>query len=553
MKFKILLLIFILSAFSLLFSQPVQAQLRAGDPAPEILLPDASNVNRSLSSLKGNVVLVYFWASWDPASRANSPNVIALYNKYEKVSFPNAGGFKLLSVSLDSDRKNWINTLNADKLPGTYHVYDFYSGSADTYKVQQLPYSFLIDANGAIYAVNPSFIEIDRMLAVNMKATQTMAFQSNVSNDQSADARGNAAVTRSAEIPVTQYNQPTVTTETKAEGVSYRVQIGAYKKVNLADFNRVAQYGKVTTETTSSQVNRVLIGNFDTKSAGTEALYRIQKDGYPDAFLVEYKNNARVRVLGKGELSVPATVNTTPPAVNTTTATTTPAVNPTPNLPATPTVATPTVTKPGDNTPINRSPETTIPANIFAVPTTTPGTISTTMPEPFISAPYTLPVTTSTQTQYNTTTTTTYTPEKTVTKNPSVNTTTANPTNTAIQPYKPGDTRFSNSTAPVNNQPATTTTTTTTTTQPARQQVPANQTTTQPVNKPTTTTTTTTTQPATTATTAAPIDPNAKKQLDQEMLDKQIDGYINNYDFSTTTNTKSNRLKNKLKRDKKKR
>lgn len=540
MKYRILLLFIVLCSFMFIFTEPVQAQLRVGEQAPEINLPDPANVNRSLNSLNGNIVLVYFWASWDPSSRANSPNVYALYHKYEKLSFPNAQGFKLFTVSLDSDRTNWINTLNADKLPGTYHVYDFYSGTADSYKVQQLPYTYLIDAKGIIYAVNPTFNEIDKILAVDMKATQTMAFHSNTNPDLVAETKGNAAVNRSVEPIVTHNYLPASLAETKTEGITYKVQVGAFKKLNLKDFDRVAQFGKVEAEVAANQINRVMIGSYDTRAAASDALAKIQQNGFPDAFLVEYKNNVRGRVIGKSEWNMPLSATGAQPTVPVTTAnvTSTPTINTNPALPA----GNPaTVSKPEDNTATYRSTDVAQPSNIYAVPHSTPGVISTTMPEPYISAPYTLPVTTNTTTNTNTTV---YNSEKTPAKNPSVNTTTANPnTTTAIQPYKPGETRFNNTTA-TTTQP----TTTTTPSQP-KQPVTTPPPTTQPANKTVVTQPANNTPPPTTTT----PDPKNNKQAEQEMLDKKIDSYINSYDFSNATNTKSNRLKNKLKRDKKKR
>ena len=55
------------------------AEVGIGDVAPDIVLPNPNGVNASLSSLSGNVVLVYFWVSWDPGSRKNNAELEAIY------------------------------------------------------------------------------------------------------------------------------------------------------------------------------------------------------------------------------------------------------------------------------------------------------------------------------------------------------------------------------------------------------------------------------------------------------------------------------------------
>jgi thiol-disulfide isomerase/thioredoxin len=71
------------------------AQPRVGEQAPEISLPDAKGNTVKLSSFKGKVVLIDFWASWCGPCRESIPSVIKLYNKYK------AKGFEVVAVSID--------------------------------------------------------------------------------------------------------------------------------------------------------------------------------------------------------------------------------------------------------------------------------------------------------------------------------------------------------------------------------------------------------------------------------------------------------------------
>jgi peroxiredoxin len=128
--------------------------VQVGMQAPEISLPDPKGKVRSLSSLKGKVVLLDFWASWcGPCRRAN-PHVVEMYKKYK------SRGFEVFSVSLDrpDGKDKWIQAIQQDGLIWDNHVSDLKfwdSAPAATYGVRSIPRTFLINREGKIVAVNP--------------------------------------------------------------------------------------------------------------------------------------------------------------------------------------------------------------------------------------------------------------------------------------------------------------------------------------------------------------------------------------------------------------
>ena len=121
-----------------------------GVAAPEITLPNPDGEIVTLSSLKGSVVLVDFWAQWCKPCRMENPNVVKAFNKYKDK------GFTVYGVSLDRTKDKWVQAIEEDGLNWT-HVSDlqyFNSVAAKAYGVESIPFSILLDREGKIIAKN---------------------------------------------------------------------------------------------------------------------------------------------------------------------------------------------------------------------------------------------------------------------------------------------------------------------------------------------------------------------------------------------------------------
>jgi len=128
---------------------PQSSAVSKGMQTPEISLPNPEGNIMKLSDLKGKVVLIDFWASWCGPCRKENPNVVKAYEKYS------ARGFEVFSVSLDTDRGRWIQSIEQDKLTWSGHVSDlkgWSSTAASDYGVRSIPFPVLIDQEGKVVA-----------------------------------------------------------------------------------------------------------------------------------------------------------------------------------------------------------------------------------------------------------------------------------------------------------------------------------------------------------------------------------------------------------------
>ncbi|NML22579.1 AhpC/TSA family protein [Pseudoflavitalea sp. G-6-1-2] len=143
----------------------VVKKLAIGQKAPDFTLNDTTGTPVSLSSLKGQYVLIDFWASWCGPCRQENPNLVKAYAKYKPHNF------QILGITLDKQPAPWITAINEDGLKWLHvrNIKDTPNDVAKQYDIRAVPQSFLIDPNGVIIARNLRGKELEDKLEEVLK------------------------------------------------------------------------------------------------------------------------------------------------------------------------------------------------------------------------------------------------------------------------------------------------------------------------------------------------------------------------------------------------
>ena len=131
-----------------------------GQEAPDIVLPTPDDKELALSSFKGKIVLVDFWASWCGPCRKEMPNVVKAYAKFKDK------GFEIYGVSLDQDKARWVEAIAKDGItwPQVSDLKYWDSYAAKLYAVEGIPYTVLLDKEGKIIAKNLRGAELEKAI-----------------------------------------------------------------------------------------------------------------------------------------------------------------------------------------------------------------------------------------------------------------------------------------------------------------------------------------------------------------------------------------------------
>ncbi len=111
--------------------------------APNFTLKSNSGKNIKLSELRGQVVLINFWASWCGPCRQEMPELNKLYSKYKKL------GFTILGVNVEEDNTDALKIIRDDKISFPI-LFDSENKVSRLYNVTGMPTTVLVARDGTM-------------------------------------------------------------------------------------------------------------------------------------------------------------------------------------------------------------------------------------------------------------------------------------------------------------------------------------------------------------------------------------------------------------------
>lgn len=112
-------------------------------PAPQFTLPSRAGGEVSLEDLKGQVVMINFWASWCGPCRQEFPALDQIYAKYKPM------GFTLVAINVESEKADAEKFLSAT--PASFPIlFDPDNTVSGKYGVSAMPTTVLVDRQGRV-------------------------------------------------------------------------------------------------------------------------------------------------------------------------------------------------------------------------------------------------------------------------------------------------------------------------------------------------------------------------------------------------------------------
>ena len=144
--------------------------LKRGDPVPAFKVKALTGETISLKDLRGEVVLLDFWATWCGPCRPEIPRIREAYLKYHD------RGFEVIGISLDKDRKKLEKFIKDNEVswPQVFDGNGWKSELAKLYGVHSIPRAILLNRETRVYTSKARGKELDRALAELFKDETTV-------------------------------------------------------------------------------------------------------------------------------------------------------------------------------------------------------------------------------------------------------------------------------------------------------------------------------------------------------------------------------------------
>ena len=132
-----------------------EVKLKRGDKIPEIGAKDQYGKVWTKEDLKGDFILINFWASYIAPCRGINVDLKYLYKQYHGLKYEGNNDFKIVSISVDHDEEEWKKAMEKDSITWVSLIVD--SADRDSimkrFGIKDIPTApIMLDSSGEILA-----------------------------------------------------------------------------------------------------------------------------------------------------------------------------------------------------------------------------------------------------------------------------------------------------------------------------------------------------------------------------------------------------------------
>jgi len=124
--------------------------VKVGQTAPDFTLSSSAKHNIRLAELRGQVIMLNFWATWCNPCRVELPHLQKLYSQYKDI------GFTVLGVNIDKN-KTKASKMARDLGAQFPILFDNTQKISKLYSIKAMPMTLLIDRDGKIRHLFPGY------------------------------------------------------------------------------------------------------------------------------------------------------------------------------------------------------------------------------------------------------------------------------------------------------------------------------------------------------------------------------------------------------------
>lgn len=136
-----------------------------GALAPDFTLEDINGNPITMSTVKGKIKIIDFWASWCGPCRLNNPALRKLYEEFH------SKGLEIIGVSLDSNKASWMKAIEKDGLEwiNVSSLKGWECEIIRLYNVTGVPSLFILDEHNRIIATGLRGEQLKTFLSERLK------------------------------------------------------------------------------------------------------------------------------------------------------------------------------------------------------------------------------------------------------------------------------------------------------------------------------------------------------------------------------------------------